>query len=68
MQELHTVIGALRVGGVIIYPLLALAVVATVVILEKGFVFVARARLPASALPMPSCARRPDESISAMNL
>ena len=50
MQELHSFIAALRVGGVVMVPLLALAVVAAVVILEKLFVFAARTRLPAPVL------------------
>ena len=45
MQEWHAFVAALRVGGIIVYPLLALAVVAMVVILDKAFIFVARARL-----------------------
>jgi biopolymer transport protein ExbB len=48
MHNVHSFVAALQVGGAMIYPLLALAVLATVVILEKGFVFVARTRLPAS--------------------
>lgn len=50
MSELHSFIAALRVGGVVMVPLLALAVVAAVVILEKLFVFTARTRLPRSVL------------------
>src|SRR5438876_1587900 len=50
MTELHSFIAALRVGGVVMVPLLALAVVAAVVILEKLFVFTARTRLPRSVL------------------
>jgi biopolymer transport protein ExbB len=50
MQEFHGFIAALRVGGVVMVPLLALAVVAAVVILEKLFVFAARTRLPGAAL------------------
>jgi len=50
MSELHSFIAALRVGGVVMVPLLALAVVAAVVILEKFFVFTARTRLPRSVL------------------
>jgi biopolymer transport protein ExbB len=46
MQELHGFIAALRVGGIVVYPLLVLAVVAAVVILEKGFVFATRTRVP----------------------
>ena len=48
MSELHAFIAALRVGGAVMVPLLALALVAGVVILEKAFVFAARTRLPAS--------------------
>jgi biopolymer transport protein ExbB len=50
MPDLQNFLATLRVGGAVVYPLLALAVVAVIVILEKGFVFVARARLPASLL------------------
>jgi biopolymer transport protein ExbB len=50
MQDLHGLAATLRAGGVMIYPLVALAVVAVVVALEKGFVFASRTRLPASLL------------------
>jgi len=50
MSELHSFVAALRVGGVVMVPLLALAVVAAVVILEKLFVYAARTRLPAGVL------------------
>jgi biopolymer transport protein ExbB len=50
MDELRNFAGALRVGGVIVYPLLLLAVLSTIVILEKVYVFVARARIPAGVL------------------
>ena len=46
MHELQSFVAALRVGGTMVYPLLALAVVAVVVILEKGFVLAARTRVP----------------------
>jgi biopolymer transport protein ExbB len=46
MQELQSFVATLRVGGAMVYPLLALAVVAVVVILEKGFVLAARTRVP----------------------
>ena len=52
MQELRSFVATLRLGGAMIYPLLFLAVVATVVVLEKGFVFATRTRLPASLLRM----------------
>ena len=50
MEELRNFAGALRVGGVIVYPLLLLAVLSTIVVLEKVYVFVARARMPAGVL------------------
>jgi len=50
MLDLQGLLSALRVGGVVVYPLLLLAVVATVVILEKAFVFATRARHPADIL------------------
>jgi biopolymer transport protein ExbB len=50
MSEIHGFIAALRVGGVVMVPLLVLAVVAAVVVLEKLYVFTARARLPAAVL------------------
>jgi biopolymer transport protein ExbB len=50
MSEINSFVAALRVGGVVMVPLLALAVVAAVVILEKLFVFAARTRLPAHVL------------------
>jgi biopolymer transport protein ExbB len=46
MPEVQRFIAALQVGGAMIYPLLLLAVVAAVVIVEKGFVFATRTRLP----------------------
>jgi biopolymer transport protein ExbB len=46
MQTLASLVAALRLGGAMIYPLLLLAVVAAVVIVEKAFVFAARARPP----------------------
>jgi biopolymer transport protein ExbB len=46
VSNLEGFLTALQVGGVMIYPLLALAVLAAIVILEKGFVFAARTRLP----------------------
>jgi biopolymer transport protein ExbB len=50
MRDLQGFVAALRVGGVIIYPLLLLALVAVVVVLEKAFVFTTRTRLPAALL------------------
>lgn len=46
MQNLDEFLAALQVGGVMVYPLLALAVLAIVITLEKGFVFWKRTRLP----------------------
>ena len=43
MTDLWT---ALQAGGAAIYPLLALAVIAAVVIVEKGFVYATRTHLP----------------------
>ena len=48
MQNFDELLGALQVGGVMVYPLLALAVLAVVIMLEKGFVFWKRTRLPAA--------------------
>jgi biopolymer transport protein ExbB len=45
--DLEGFITALQVGGVMIYPLLGLTVLATVIILEKAFVYAVRTRLPA---------------------
>jgi biopolymer transport protein ExbB len=50
VENLHSFIAALRVGGAMIYPLLLLAVVAAVVIVEKAFVVATRARLPGALL------------------
>jgi biopolymer transport protein ExbB len=48
MIDVDSLIAALQVGGVMIYPLLGLTVLATVIVLEKGFVYAVRTRLPAS--------------------
>ncbi len=50
MLDLPGLVSALRVGGAVVYPLLLLAVVAMVVILDKAFVFATRARRPAAVL------------------
>ena len=47
MPDLHGFVAAIRLGGATIYPLIFLAVVAVVVILEKAYLFVTRARPPA---------------------
>lgn len=46
MESLGELLAALRAGGVTVYPLVALAVVAAVVVLEKSFVLGTRTRLP----------------------
>ena len=52
MQNFDELLGALQVGGVMVYPLLALAVLAVVIMLEKGFVFWKRTRLPATLVDL----------------
>jgi biopolymer transport protein ExbB len=52
VPTLHELLAALSLGGAMVYPLLALAVLATVIVLEKGFVFAHRTRLPASTLDL----------------
>ena len=46
MQDLQAAIETLKHGGVIIYPLLALALAALVVMLDKALVYRRHARLP----------------------
>ena len=46
MESLNEFLAALHAGGITVYPLIALAVVAAVVVLEKGFVLGTRTRLP----------------------
>ncbi len=48
MQDIQVAMGILENGGVIIYPLLALALAALVVMLDKAIVYRRHARLPAS--------------------
>ena len=52
MQSVQSFAAILRMGGATIYPLLILAVVAAVVIVEKAFVFVARTRVPRAVLAL----------------
>jgi biopolymer transport protein ExbB len=47
MPDLQGLVAAIRLGGTTIYPLLFLAIVAGVVILEKAYLFATRARPPA---------------------
>ena len=46
MPDLDNFLSALQAGGATVYPLLALAVIAAVVVLEKSFVLTRRTRLP----------------------
>lgn len=52
MENFHDFIDALQVGGAMVYPLLVLAVLAAVIILEKAFVLTARTRLPAALVDL----------------
>jgi biopolymer transport protein ExbB len=47
VPDLDAFLSALRAGGATVYPLMALAVLAAVVVLEKSFVLLRRTRLPA---------------------
>ncbi len=51
-MQLEELFQALAVGGAMVYPLLALAVLALVIVLEKGFVFLRRSALPASLVAL----------------
>jgi len=44
--DLQSIAAVLQSGGATVYPLLGLAVIAAVIVLEKAFVFWRRARLP----------------------
>jgi biopolymer transport protein ExbB len=48
VKDMEAFFAALKVGGVMIYPLLALTVLATIIVLEKGFVYALRTRLPSA--------------------
>ncbi len=50
MNDLHEIIATLKLGGAMVYPLAALAVLAAVIILEKAFVIQSRARLPGAVI------------------
>jgi biopolymer transport protein ExbB len=50
VQDLTDLVVALRAGGIVIYPLLGLAVVAAVIIVEKGFVYLTRTHVPPALL------------------
>jgi biopolymer transport protein ExbB len=45
MDDLNSILAGLRAGGAMVYPLLALAVIAVVIAIEKAFVFRFRAGL-----------------------
>ena len=47
MTNLGSVLAALQVGGAMIYPLIALAVLATAIMLDKAYLYARRTRLPA---------------------
>jgi len=50
MQDLANLLAALRAGGATIYPLLGLALVAAVVVVEKSFIYATRSHLPPALL------------------
>ena len=52
MLEIHKTLEALRFGGVMVYPLLLLAVLAVVVMLDKAFVYWRYVRLPGPMLEL----------------
>jgi len=52
MPDPDALVSALREGGATVYPMIALAVLAAAVVLEKGFVFLRRVRLPAPLLDL----------------
>ncbi len=52
MQEIHIALEALRFGGAMVYPLLLLAILAAVVILDKAFVYLRYVRLPGQTLEL----------------
>jgi biopolymer transport protein ExbB len=46
VADLQSFIAALQLGGVMVYPLLGLTILAALIILDKAFVYAVRARLP----------------------
>ncbi len=52
MQAIHEALEALKFGGAMVYPLLLLAVLAAVVILDKAFVYLRYVRLPGQTLEL----------------
>lgn len=52
MPDMHAMLEALQFGGVMVYPLLILAVLAFVILLDKAYVFWRYTRLPAAAIQL----------------
>ena len=50
LHDIHEALTALKFGGIMIYPLMALAVLALAVVLDKAFVYWRYVRLPADLL------------------
>lgn len=52
MTNLASVLAALQVGGAMIYPLVALAVLAAIIVLDKAYLYARRTRLPGQIVDM----------------
>jgi biopolymer transport protein ExbB len=52
LADSNSVIAALQVGGAMIYPLIALAVLATAIVLDKAYLYLRRTRLPGPMVAM----------------
>jgi len=52
VEQANDLINALRVGGMAVYPLCALAVIAVVIAIDKIFLFFVRTRLPADLVAL----------------
>lgn len=52
MQDIHEALAALKFGGAMVYPLLALAVLALLITLDKLFVYWRYVRLPTALLDL----------------
>ena len=52
MQSIYYAITAIRAGGVMVYPIAALALVASCVILDKAFIYLRYVRLPAALIDL----------------
>lgn len=48
MDNLQAALAALKFGGPAVYPLLLLAILATVIIIDKGYIYLRYVRLPAA--------------------